>query len=420
MIQLYRDHGKKRNFHRMQQCFYHWRTVTEQSLESLSATFVAKFHVLALSAGGNATKSESYFHEILVPHQDTPKTVSQYQMSVLSLKCGAVKNSFVDIPVQQSTPILPLCNKRTNFSLSNEAGYLQIERDDVKRQLFNDTGKDLIQCSQTFKLSPPCHCLNSEVVNQLTSLQQDLDCSMNKLESNFSQGSSFVVSPDLTSEVMLSPPSDNIISPPMEFSEQCNFPSSPVSSIETVSTVSTQRYIETNSNIVFSNKATLDRSYLLFNKLFSIVKLMKHYPVSAAFVAWRRFVQKRKSLTILKTHLHCTINHNIMMKTFTLWKLRTCKVLEYKQLEISFLANSQKRVLNIGLQKWITVYHKQLKDRNILNNLLVSRNQQVVKDSFFKWKHNFEIYNRIRNQMVIIVNTFTITCIIMYTHRQMF
>ena len=388
----------------MQQCFYHWRTITEQSLESLSATFIAKFHVLALSAGGNITGRESDFHKILVPHQHTPKTVSQYQMSVLSLKSSAVKNSFIDIPVQQSTPLLPLCYKRTNFSLSNESSYLQIETD-VKRQLFCDTGKDLIQSSPTFKLSPPCHCLNPEVINQLTNLQQDLDCSMNKLELNFSQGSSSVVSPELTSEVVLSSHSDNIISPPMEFSEQCNLP---VSSIETVSTISTQGYIESNSNIIshcFSNKVTLDHSYLLFNKLISIVKLMQLYPVSAAFVAWHRFVQKRKSLTMLRTRLHYTINHNIMMKTFTLWKLCTYKVLEYKQLEMSSLANSHKRILSIALQKWITVYHKQLKDRNVLNNLLILRNQQVVKESFFKWKYNFEINNRIRNHMVINVNT---------------
>ena len=391
----------------MQQCFYHWRTITEQSLESLSATFIAKFHVQALSAGGNATRRESYFHEILLPRQDTPKTVSQYQMSVLSLKSSAVKNSFNDIPVQQSTPVLSLCNKRTNFSLSNEASYLQIERD-VKRQLFCDTDKDLIQTSHTAKLSPPCHCLNPEVVNQLTSLQQDLDCSVNKLESNFSQGSSSVVSPDLTSDVILSPHSDIIISPPTEFSEQCNLSSSPISNIEAMSTLSTQECIESNSNIVshyFSNKVTLDHSYLLFNKLISIVKLMQHYPVSVAFVAWHRFVQKRKSLAILRTRLRCTINHNIMVKTLTVWKLRTCKMLEYKQLEVSFLANSQNRILSMALQKWITVYHKQLKDRNVLDNLLILRNQQVVKDSFFKWKHNFEINNRIRNHMVITVNT---------------
>lgn len=395
-----------KNSYRMQQCFYHWRTITEQSLESLSATFIAKFHVQALSAGGNGTGRESYFHEILLPRQDTPKTVSQYQMSVLSLKSG-VKNSFIDIPVQQSTPVLPLCNKGTNFSLNNEASYLQIESD-VKRQLFCDTDKDLTQCSNTFKLSPPCHCLNPEVVNQLTSLQQDLDCSMNKLESNFSQGSSSVVSPELTSEVVLSSSSDNIISPPMEFSEQCNLPSSPVSSIQTVSTLSTQGCIESNDNILshcFSNKLTLDHSYHLFNKLIYIVKLMQHYPVSVIFVVWHRFVQKRKSLAVLRTHLHYTINHNIMVKTVTLWKLRTCKMLEYKQLEISFLANSQKRILNTALQKWITAYHKQLKDRNVLYSLLILRNQQMVKDLFFKWKHNFEINNRIRNHMVIIVNT---------------
>ena len=398
---------ERKNSYCMQQCFYHWRTITEQSLESLSATFIAKFHVQALSAGGNATGRESYFHEILLPRQDTPKTVSQYQMSVLSLKSSAIKNSFIDIPVQHSTPVLPLCNKGTNFSLSNETSYLQIEGD-VKRQLFCDSDKDLIQSSHTFKLSPPCQCLNPEVVNQLTSLQQDLDCSMNKLESNFSQGSSSVVSPELTSEVILSSLSDNIISPPMEFSEQCNLPSSPVSSMQTMSTLSTQGYRESNSNIIshcFSTKVTLDHSYVLFNKLISIVKLMQHYPISVVFVVWHRFVQKRKSLAILRTRLHYTINHNIMVKTLTLWKLRTCKMLEYKQLEISFLANSQKRILSTALQKWITVYHKQLKDRKVLNNLLILRNQQVMKDSFFKWKHNFEIINRIRNHMVIIVNT---------------
>ena len=403
---VHRVYLKRKNSYCMQQCFYHWRIITEQSLESLSATFIAKFHVQALSAGGNATGRESYFHEILLPHQDTPQTVSQYQMSVLSLKSSAVKNSFIDIPVQQSTPVLPSCNKGTNFSLSNEASYLQIERD-VKRQLFCDTDKDLIQSSHTFKLSPPCHCLNPEVVNQLATLQQDLDCSVNKLESNFSQGSSSVVSPELTSEVVLSSHSDNIISPPMEFSEHCNLPSSPVSSIQTMSTLSTQGYRESNSNIshCFSTKVTLDHSYVLFNKLISIVKLMQHYPISVTFVAWHRFVQKRKSLAILRTHLHYAINHNIMVKTFTLWKLCTCKMLEYKQLEISLVANSQKRILNIALQKWITLFHKQLKDRKVLNSLLILRNQQVVKDSFFKWKHNFEIINRIRNHMVIIVNT---------------
>ena len=402
----------------MQRCFCHWRTITEQSLQSLSATFIAKFHVSALFAGGNTTTRQSHFNDVLFPHQNIPKTVSQYQMSVLSSKSSAIKNNFIDIPTHQSTPLLPLHNERTRSSSSNEASHLQIERD-VKRQLFSDSVEE---CSQSLKRSPPCHCLNPEVASQLTNLQQDLDNSINKLESNLSQGSGCLIT---SNEIVLSSHSDNIISPPMEFSEQCNLPPiSPVPSIKTVSTISTQMSIQSDINVVSlccSNEVTVDHSYLLFSKLLSIVKLMQHYPVSAAFVAWRRFVQRRKSLAMLRTNLHYRINYNIVTNTFKLWKLSTHKVLKYKQFEISFLASSQKRILTIALQKWITVYRKRLKDTNILSGLLVLRNQLVVKKLFHKWKCNFEITIRIRNHMVHGYNCkytlIVITCIIMLTGK---
>ena len=274
----------------------------------------------------------------------------------------------------------------------------------------------VIYCSvQSFKLSPPCHCLCAEVVNELTSLQQDLDSSVNKLEPSLSQGSNSLISPNFTSEVVLSH-SDDIISPPMEFSEQCNFPSVPLYSVETLSTTSTQESITSDSVTVLlylNSKVTLNHSYSLFNKLIPIVKYMQRCPVSAAFIAWHRYVQKRKSLTVLGNQIQRTVNHGIMLNTLALWKLHTFEVLEYKQLEISFLANSKKRILSIALQKWITIYHKQLKDNTVLNNLLISRNQQTLKNSFLKWKNTFEISTRIRNYMVIIIIGI-ITCMVVY------
>ena len=128
----------------------------------------------------------------------------------------------------------------------------------------------------------PLGCLDTEVVNELTSLQQDLDCSVNKLELSLSRGSNSLFSPNLTSEMVLSH-SDNIISPPVEFSEQCNFSSLPVFSVETMSIMSTQESIASDSDLIpqhFSSKVTLNHSYGLFNKLISIVKFMQHYPVS--------------------------------------------------------------------------------------------------------------------------------------------
>lgn len=381
----------------MKHCFHHWRTITEQSLESLSATFIAKFHVSALTAGGrSATGKESVFHNMLMPHRDTPKIITQYQMSVLSVKSGTVNNGLVDLPVIHSTPVLRLCDEKAAPGLSNKANYLQVESN-VKRQLFNDTSEELTLCSH---LSSPCHCLDAEVVNQLANLQQDLSSSVNKLESSLSQDCSSLVSPELTGEVVLSC-SDTIISPPIEFSEHCSVTSLPASSVETVSMISRRGSMEFNIiSEYFSSRTTLGYSYALFNKLLSIVKLMQHYPVSVTFVAWRRFVQKRKSLAVLRAEAHHMINHNTMINAFTLWKLCTHKVLEYKQLEMSCLANSQKRTLGIALQKWITVYHKRLKDSNILGNLLTSKNQHILKNSFFKWKRNFEINIGIRNHMV--------------------
>ena len=213
--------------------------------------------------------------------------------------------------------------------------------------------------------------------------------------------------------------SDNIISPPVEFSEQCNFSSLPVFSAETMSIMSTQESIASDSDLIpqhFSSKVTLNHSYGLFNKLISIVKFIQHYPVSIAFVAWHQYVQKRKTLTVSGNQIQYTVDHNIMSNIVTLWKLHTCKVLEYRQLERSFLENSQKRTLRIALQKWITVYHKQLKDNTVLDNFLISKNQLVLKNSFLKWKHTFEISTRIRNHMVI--NVRTITCVpSLYLHR---
>lgn len=401
----------------MEQCFYHWRTITEQSLESLSATFIAKFHISsALSAGRNAARTESFCHEILIPHQDIPNTASQYQMSALSLKSGVSKDGFVDLPAKQSTPKLPLYDKKITSSHSSIEICLQNEND-IKRQLFNDTGEDLINTSQSFKLSPPCHCLDAEVVSQLTCLQQDLNSSINVLESSLSQDSNSLISSDMMNESALSH-SDDVISPPMQFSEQCNISSLPASSIDTGSTHGS---MESNSNTVLqcfsNNQVALDHSYSLFNKLVSIVKLMQHYPVSVAFVAWHQFVQRRKSLAILRTNIHYKTNRNLLMNSFTLWKLHMHKMLEYKQLEKSFLENSRKRILSNALQKWISYFHKCIKDNSTLNNLLISRNQHMVKNSFFKWKHIFEINIRIRNHMVIIAIycTSTITCIIMST-----
>ena len=399
----------------MEQCFYHWRMITEQSLESLSATFIAKFHVSSLSASRSNTGSESFFHDILIPYQDTSKIISQYQMSALPLRFDVDKESMVELPVVQSTPVLSLCDEKAASNISNETSCLQLEN--VKRQLFTDVDGDFLQYSQSFKRSPPCHCLDAEVVNELTSLQQGLDSSMNKLEPSLSQGSNSLFSPNWTSEVILS--HSDIISPPVEFSEQCNFSSLPVSSVETISTMSTQESIASDSNLIpqhFSSKVTLNHSYGLFNKLMSIVKFMQHYPVSIAFVAWHRYVQKRKTLTVLGNQIQYTVNHNIMSNTLTLWKLHTCKVLECRQLEISFLENSQKRILRIALQKWITVYHKRLEDNTVLDDLLISKNQLVLKNSFLKWKHTFEISTRIRNHMVI--NVRTITCVpSLYLHR---
>ena len=138
-------------------------------MESLSATFIiAKFHVIVsvLSAGMNSTAADlqSSFYEILTPCQDIPKIISQYQASLLSSKSGVVNDSLVGSPVKSSTPLLPLCNKKSATSLSSATSNLQI--DTVKRQLFNDD-EDIMQ-SSSFKLSPPCHCLNIGVVNQLT------------------------------------------------------------------------------------------------------------------------------------------------------------------------------------------------------------------------------------------------------------
>ena len=379
-------------------------------MESLSATFIAKCHVSVLSTGRNTTGKDSSFHEILLPHQDTPKLISQYQMSALSLRYGVVKNSLIiDLPVIQSTPLLHLCDEKTASCFNSEASCLQLENN-VKRQLFNDTSRELLQSSQSSKLSSPCHCLDTEVVNQLTSLQQDLDSSVNKLESSLSQGSGSLLSPDLMSEVVLSH-SDSIISPPMQFSERYNCTIVPTASAErTVSTISTQESTSNVGSQHFNSVITLDHSYALFNKLMSIVKLMQLYPVSVAFIAWYRYVQKRKSLSISRAKIHYTINHNIMRNTFTVWKLHTCKVLQYKELEISLLINFQKRILSSALQKWIAVYHKRLKNNNVLDNLLVSRNQHVLKNSFFKWRNNFEINIRIRNHMVIIIIN-VITCV---------
>ena len=148
-------------------------------------------------------------------------------MSALLLRFGVDKESMVELPVVQSTPVLSLCDEKAAFSISYETNYLQLEN--VKRQLFSDADRKLLQYSQSFKHSPPCHCLDAEVVNELTSLQQDLDNSMNKLEPSLSQGSNSLFSPNLTSEVILSH-SDNILSPPVEFREQCNFSILPVSS----------------------------------------------------------------------------------------------------------------------------------------------------------------------------------------------
>ena len=218
-------------------------------------------------------------------------------------------------------------------------------------------------------------------MNELTSLQQGLDSSMNKLEPSLSQGSNSLFSPNWTSEVILS--HSDIISPPVEFSEQCNFSSLPVSSIETMSTMSTQESIASDSNLIpqhFNSKVTLNHSYGLFNKLISSVKFMQHYPVSIAFVAWHRYVQKRKTLTVLGNQIQYTVDHNIMSNTLTLWKLHTCKVLECRQLEISYLENSHKRILRIALQKWITVYHKQLKDNTVLDNFLISKKSACVEE----------------------------------------
>ena len=399
----------------MEQCFYHWRTITEQSLESLSATFIAKFHVSSLSASRSNTGSESFCHDILIPRQDTSKMISQYQMSALPLRFDVDKESMVELPVVQSTPVLSLCDEKAASNISNETSCLQLEN--VKRQLFTDVDGDFLQCSQSFKRSPPCHCLDAEVVNELTSLQQGLDSSMNKLEPSLSQGSNSLFSPNWTSEVILS--HSDIISPPVEFSEQCNFSSLPLSSVETMSTMSTQESIASDSNLIpqhFSSKVTLNHSYGLFNKLISIVKFIQHYPVSIAFVAWHQYVQKRKTLTVLGNQIQYTVDHNIMSNALTLWKLHTCKVLECRQLEISFLENSQKRILRIALQNWITVYHKRLKDNTVLDDLLVSKNQLVLKNSFLKWKYTFEISTRIRNHMVI--NVTIITCVpSLYLHR---
>ena len=124
-----------------------YRAITGKSL--CNFYIIAKFHISLLSADKSTIHSESIFHEILIPHQDSSKVISQYQMSaLLPLRSGFGKESIVELPVVQSTPVFSLYDeKNVASSLSNETSYLQVEN--VKRQLFNDTnGGDLLQCSK--------------------------------------------------------------------------------------------------------------------------------------------------------------------------------------------------------------------------------------------------------------------------------
>ena len=376
-----------KDFYCMQRFFYHWKNVAEQSLEMLSATFIAKFHVSALST---STARDSPCLNGLFTPPNMLATSLQYQNSLVSPRTN---NSFIKSPMKSSTPLLSFhSTKRSSHNNDNFNGVVanSPSRDDVKRQLFTEDKQS--------KLSPPCKCLNSEVINQLSSLQQDLD-SIHMSESFLHQHSNVSVS----SNSSITELSENIISPPIEFSEQCYADSHNVS----VSSVGTKSLYEISrikpvmiDNSVSELSVSHDSSFVLYNKMVYIIKIMQLYPASVAFIAWHKFVLKMKSLRAIQNevqHLSC---QNSVRHVFMLWKSQTCRSLEYKQIETSFLANQRKRILCGSLLKWTTLHLRHTRTSYILNDYLSSKNNYLVKRYFAKWKCNFEMNLRIRNHMV--------------------
>jgi len=367
----------------MQKYFYHWKTVAEQSLEMLSATFIAKFHVSALSTSRNTTlRNSSVLNGFLMP-PNTLATSVLYQSSVLSPRA-----SFIRSPVKSSTPLPPIHSaKRSSFNNvnSNDEVRSSPSRENVKRQLFTE-------CASSVKLSPPCKCLNSEVINQLSCLQQDLD----NIHLSISQDSNASIS--LNSSI-----TESIISPPVEFSEHCIANSHSVS-MSSVDTKSPQKISGLKSVTVDNSVSELsvghDSSFLLYSKMVHIIKILQLYPTSIVFLAWHRFVLRMKSLREIQTdvqHLSC---QNYIRHYFVLWKSQTCRILEYKQLEVSFLAKQRKRILCCCLLKWTSLHLKHTRTNYILVDYLSAKNNCLVKHYFTKWKHNLEMNLRIRNHLV--------------------
>jgi len=381
-----------KDFYCMQKLFYHWKNVAEQSLEMLSATFIAKFHVSALSTSRNTTVRDSPCLNGLLSSPNTLATSVQYQNSLLSPR---VNNSFIRSPVKSSTPLLSLhSGKRCyiNDGFDNVATNSP-SRDDVKRQLFAED-KQCASSTSSINLSPPCKCLNTEVLNQLSSLQQDLDSSISKSVLHQDSNLSF----SLNSSV--SELSDNVISPPVEFSEQ----SYAVSHSVSVSSVCTKSLHElkpvTVDNSVPELSVSHDCSFVLYNKMVYVIKIMQLYPASVAFIAWHKFVLKMKSLRVIQTevqHLSC---QNSVRHVFKIWKSQTCRSLKYKQLEMSFLVKQRKRILCGSLLKWTSLHLKHARTSYMLNDFLSSKNNYLVKHYFTKWKCNLEMNLRIRNHMV--------------------
>ena len=364
----------------MQKYFYHWKTVAEQSLKMLSATFIAKCHMSDLSASRNTTlRDSSVLNRFLTPPNILATSV-QYQNSVLSPRA-----SFIRSPVKSSTPLPPIHSaKKSSFNNvnSNDEVRSSPSREDVKRQLFTE-------CASSVKLSPPCKCLNSEVINRLSCLQQDLNLSI-------SQDSSTSVS--LNSSI--AELSENIISPPVK---HCLANSHSVS-MSSVDTKSPQKISGLKSVTVDNSVSELsvgcDSSFVLYNKMVYIIKIMRLYPTSIVFLAWHRFVLRMKSLREIQTdvqHLSC---QNYIRHYFVLWKSQTCRILEYKQLEVSFLAKQRKRILCCCLLKWTSLHLKHTRTNFTLVDHLSAKNNCLVKHYFTKWKHNLEMNLRIRNHLV--------------------
>jgi len=401
-----RDHLNIKYFYCMQKLFYHWKNVTEQSLEALSATFIAKFHVSVLSTSRNtAVRDSPSTNGLLSSLSMLAVTSLQYQNSLLSPRV----NSFIRSPVKSSTPLVSLHSVKRSYNNNDfhDAVVNSPSRDDVKRQLFvEDKPCASSSSSSCSNLSPPCKCLNTEVLNQLSNLQQDLDSNISKSvlchhDSNLS------VSLNSSATEL----SENVISPPVEFSEQ----SYAVSHSLSISSVGTKSLHELKPVIVDNPASepsvTHDCSFVLYNKMVYIIKMMQLYPASVAFIAWRKFVLKMKSLRVTQNevqHLSC---QNSVRYVFDIWKSQTCRSLEYKQLEMSFLAKQRKRTLCGSLLKWTSLHLKHTRISYTLDDYLSCKNNDIVKHYFTKWKCYLEINLRIRNHIVSTVKPkyYTIT-----------